>query len=84
MVYIVETFEVEMMTDIIFDLEGATTEELLEQICYRLDRHFPNEEDMRNKANLFAEAKEQIGDLASALTDLGLKELAAELLRLVE
>jgi len=72
------------MPKIVFDLESTTTEvELLKQVCYRLDRQFPNAESDINLADAMAKATEQVMALSKAIEELGMDEMAATLKELV-
>lgn len=73
-----------MTEKIIFDMEGLTQTQLLRQICTRLDRHFPNEEDQRHATEAWEEAVAMIGVTADALQQAGLEELSARIRGLVE
>ncbi len=67
-----------MSDQIYYDLTGQTQIQLLKQICYRLDRHFPDGESQHNTMEALEAASVLIGTIVDKLNDLGLGELAAE------
>lgn len=65
-------------------LDALTQKDLLVQICYRLDRSFPNWEDELQAAEALLEAKELITGYAADLTEKGFSDLAATVTEVIE
>jgi len=66
------------MTDITFDLTDVSDQkEILRQVCYRLDRQFPNQEVNLSMAVALKAAKDAIAAAAASLVALVAPETVA-------
>lgn len=66
------------------DAEGLTQKDLLEQICLRLDRHFPNAASQKEATQALDAAKVVLNEAADTVAASGMVELAATLRGLIE